>query len=124
MKFWDDDNNMDGIRAAYEVTLYANGEPATVEDAIVTLQKDQLEYVWENLLKNKLGEPIVYTVVESKIPSGYSASVTDEELKTVITNHHKPELPKTGDNNGPLAAGMGLLAILSGAVAILTRRRA
>ncbi|MDD5823978.1 MAG: Cna B-type domain-containing protein, partial [Firmicutes bacterium] len=98
-KNWNDDNNADGLRAYYQITLYANGEVADIDDAVVTLKADELGYRWSDLPKNdEYGNDIIYTVKETVVPTGYTSSTDngaigfDEETReATITNTHKPK---------------------------------
>ncbi len=97
-KIWDDNNNQDGIRDSYEVTLTgvieAQDEP--VYENTVTLTKDKTSYTWTNLAKYNNGKEIKYTVDETKVPTGYTKLVDG----TKITNTHTPEL--INNNTGEL----------------------
>ena len=84
-KVWDDNNNQDGKRAEYGVTLKANG---VVYGEEVKLKANQLSYTWENLPKYENGEEIVYTVEETTIPNGYSATYSEDTF--IITNKYTP----------------------------------
>ena len=97
-KIWNDNNNQDGIRDSYEVTLTgvieAQDEP--VYENTVTLTKDKTSYTWTNLAKYNNGKEIKYTVDETKVPTGYTKLVDG----TKITNTHTPEL--INNNTGEL----------------------
>ena len=97
-KIWNDNNNQDGIRDSYEVTLTgvieAQDEP--VYENTVTLTKDKTSYTWTNLAKYNNGKEIKYTVDETKVPTGYTKLVDE----TKITNTHTPEL--INNNTGEL----------------------
>lgn len=82
-KIWNDNNNQDGKRASYGVTLYADGVAYGEE---VTLDANITSYTWTNLPKYKEGKEIVYTVKETTVPSEYSAS----EDGFTITNTYTP----------------------------------
>jgi len=86
-KIWNDNNNQDGIRDSYEVTLTgvieAQDEP--VYENTVTLTKDKTSYTWTNLAKYNNGKEIKYTVDETKVPTGYTKLVDG----TKITNTHE-----------------------------------
>ena len=97
-KIWNDNNNQDGIRDSFEVTLTgvieAQDEP--VYENTVTLTKDKTSYTWTNLAKYNNGKEIKYTVDETKVPTGYTKLVDG----TKITNTHTPEL--INNNTGEL----------------------
>ena len=80
-KVWDDKSNQDGLRASYTVSLYADG----TEVSTVTLTKDQTQYTWNDQPLKNAGKTIVYTVGETVVPSGYTASVDGFTIK----NTHK-----------------------------------
>ncbi|MBQ0004693.1 MAG: Cna B-type domain-containing protein [Clostridiales bacterium] len=117
-KVWDDANNADKLRADYEVTLLANGEVANIDDAVVTLKPEEQEYKWENLpINDEFGNEIVYTIVETKVPSGYTSSTDKAPAEFVegvatITNKHVVTPKTSDDTNIPFSAGMLLSSIL------------
>ena len=82
-KEWVDDDDLDKLRGDYGVTLYANGEPYSEE---VILDKDTLEYTWDKLPYLKNGVPVVYSVVETTCPKGYTTHYNGYKL----TNVHEP----------------------------------
>lgn len=84
-KIWQDNNNQDGKRAEYGVTLKANGKPYGDE---VILNADTLTYKWENLPKYENGKEIKYTVEETKIPDEYKATYSEDTF--TITNTYTP----------------------------------
>ena len=54
---------------------------------------DELKYVWSNLPKYADGTLITYTVEETSVIDGYTATYNTETTgKTVITNTHTPEV--------------------------------
>ena len=81
-KIWDDDDDRDGLRNEYTVTLYKNG----VSYSTKTLPKESLTYIWTNLPEFENGVPNVWTVDETGVPDGYTKDVQDG----VITNSHDP----------------------------------
>lgn len=92
-KVWDDNNDQDGKRPeSIQVQLKANGIP--VGKQVTLSEKNNWNYVWKLLPKNKCGKPIVYTVEETKI-EGYEVEYvnTSDKKGTVctITNTHFPE---------------------------------
>ena len=95
-KIWSDNDDQDGIRATYGVTLYADG---TAVGSEVKLGKDVDTYTWKDLpVYQKGGKEITYTVVETTVPEGYTAStatgaaVVDADGKVAVTNTHTPEV--------------------------------
>ncbi|MCI6638972.1 MAG: Cna B-type domain-containing protein, partial [Lachnospiraceae bacterium] len=93
LKRWYDNENQDGKRPdSVEVQLYADGVPSGDP---VTLKSDgNWMYTWENLpMYENGGTMIAYTVQEiSKLPEGYSSSVTGSAKNGyVITNSYTPE---------------------------------
>ena len=92
-KVWADNNDQDGKRPeSIQVQLKANGIP--VGKQVTLSEKNNWNYVWKLLPKNKCGKPIVYTVEETKI-EGYEVEYvnTSDKKGTVctITNTHIPE---------------------------------
>ncbi|MDO4622854.1 MAG: Cna B-type domain-containing protein, partial [Eubacteriales bacterium] len=70
---WDDSGKEDK-RSDYGVTLYADGKAVGEE---VVLKADELSATWEKQPKyTESNEEIKYTVEETTVPSGYSASVS------------------------------------------------
>ena len=108
-KTWDDNNNQDGLRNSYKVTLLADGVKANVANAEVELDKDTLTYSWNDLPENEEGKTIVYTVEESSYPEGYTPTIeniatTDDTFAFSIKNTHVPytmsvTVTKTWDDN-------------------------
>ena len=81
-KVWDDKNNQDGIRpASITVSLLADGE--VVATAELTAD-NSWTYTFGGMDVYKAGVEIVYTVEETEVPDGYTASVDG----LVITNSH------------------------------------
>ena len=89
-KTWNDNNNQDGLRDEYTVTLTGT---ITVDDNIKTvytdkktLNPDELTYTWNNLSKYSDGKEITYTIDETKVPAGYTKNVDGYS----IINTHNP----------------------------------
>ena len=90
-KKWDDNNDQDGARTAYAVTLTGKVENKTVYTDTQTLNTETT-YTWSNLDKYSAGQEIEYTVDETKIPTDYEKQVTGSaETGFTITNTHEPE---------------------------------
>jgi len=83
-KKWDDDNDHDGLRDSYGITLYADGNPVGAE---VILTADNLTYTWTDLDAYADGKLISYTVKETTVPEGYASTVSG----FTIMNTHRPE---------------------------------
>ena len=86
-KIWEDNNNQDGKRASYEVTLTGKVDGEIVYENSKILQPNEIEYTWTNLDKYKNGQEIIYTVDETKVPEGYTKNVNGY----TITNTYVPE---------------------------------
>ena len=86
-KKWDDNENQDGLRTDYEVTLTGKIEDRVVFEDSQILKSDTLSYTWKDLLKFSEGQEIIYTVDETKVPEGYIKNVNGY----AITNTHVPE---------------------------------
>lgn len=91
-KIWDDNDNQDGLRDEYTVTLtgtiIVDGNIKTVYTNEKTLSPDELTYTWNNLAKYSDGKEITYTIDETKVPAGYTKNVDGYK----ITNIHTPEV--------------------------------
>ncbi len=91
-KIWDDNDNQDGLRDEYTVTLTGtitvDGNIKTVYTNEKTLNPDELTYTWNNLAKYSDGKEITYTIDETKVPAGYTKNVDGYK----ITNTHTPEV--------------------------------
>jgi hypothetical protein len=84
-KVWEDADNQDAIRPdAVFIQILANGE----DYQLVKLTGDDWTETITNLPKYSEGKEIVYTIVESEVPEGYSAVVDG----LTITNIHIPEV--------------------------------
>ncbi|MDD6815846.1 MAG: Cna B-type domain-containing protein [Firmicutes bacterium] len=92
-KSWQDNENKDGIRPdSVTVQLYADGK--VVEGKTVTLTGEtQWTGTFTGLPKYDAGREIVYSVAETEVPNGYTASVAYNDVtgSFVITNSHAPE---------------------------------
>ena len=97
-KTWNDNNDQDGIRPE---TITVN---LKVGDSVIatttTSEANNWKYEFTGLDKYEDGKEIVYTVEESAIPDGYTATVEGHN----ITNTHTPEKTevsgvKTWDDN-------------------------
>ena len=91
-KEWKDKENIYNTRTdSVTVSLKANGDDAKLENpditSTVTLSEDnEWEYTWTDLVKNKDGSPIDYTVVENEV-SGYSTDYeTTNDGKNININ--------------------------------------
>lgn len=118
-KVWNDADNQDGIRAkSVEVELKADGK---VIDTVTLNADNNWKHEWTGLAVNKgVGEEIVYTVDEQKVPAGYTKEVTGgmENGFTVINSHTPDVMPVSvtkvwddGDNQDgdrPAYAKVGL----------------
>ena len=82
-KVWDDNDNSEGMRSDYTVTLYRDGASYDT----VTLSPDVLSYTWYNLFTQEDGKSIVWSVEETKVPEGYTVE-TDNSNKgfSTLTN--------------------------------------
>lgn len=97
-KFWDDDNDSEGIRPdAIQAQLYADGKkvgkPVELDDA------NQWTYTWTNL-----DDQFTYTVKEVNVPNDYTVTIDNENHGNLLmTNTLTPEgeVPPGGDGNPP-----------------------
>ncbi|MCH4168458.1 MAG: Cna B-type domain-containing protein [Streptococcaceae bacterium] len=82
-KTWDDSNNQDGNRPeSISVNLLADGEQV---DSKTVTASDNWKYSFENLVKYKNGQEIVYTITENSV-AGYSTTTDGYDL----TNSYTP----------------------------------
>ncbi len=97
-KTWNDNDDQDGIRPdSITVNLLADGTKVAEQKATA---ENGWKYSFDNLAKNKNGQPIVYTVTEGAV-EGYSAESTGYD----IVNSHTPDVTavsgaKTWDDSG------------------------
>ncbi len=93
-KIWNDGNNADGIRPnSIQVDLYAGeGENRQKTDLSVILNSaNNWSSLFEKLTAFDIGgNRIVYSLEESVIPNGYTASVVQTGNSVTITNSHTP----------------------------------
>ncbi|WP_251713604.1 Cna B-type domain-containing protein [Lactococcus ileimucosae] len=101
-KYWEDNNNQDGLRPdSIQVQLYANGEKL---GEAVTLSKDsKWTYTWKSLSQKYEGKDILYTVKEITKVNGYETIINDSNKKNIIiTNKHhttKTDRKKSHNND-------------------------
>ncbi|MCD7804519.1 MAG: Cna B-type domain-containing protein [Oscillospiraceae bacterium] len=95
-KVWDDEDNRDGLREDYTVTLYKTVNGVETEVDSQTLPANTLTYTWKELptyeTVNGTQYEVSYTVEETGVPSGYTASdpIGDAATGFEITNSHTP----------------------------------
>ena len=94
LKVWNDRDNMEGNRPkSVSVTLYADGEKASVKDAVATLSEENgWTYTWTGLTEKKDGVPIGYTVMEEDLEGYIVEYFGDMTTGIVITNSFPPQL--------------------------------
>ena len=97
-KYWDDENNKDGIRPkTIKVQLYANGQKSG--DVVELSEANKWTYTFSNLPENSKGKAISYTVREVEVPQGYVVTETVQDGNSIVlTNSHKPTTPPTTQN--------------------------
>ncbi len=90
VKFWDDENNQDGIRPD-NVTIYLLANGVKVNETVLTLEKDW-RYTFEDLPVKSNGQVINYTIAELNI-TGYDSVIENRSANYwVVTNNHTPEV--------------------------------
>ncbi|WP_164514767.1 Cna B-type domain-containing protein [Bifidobacterium goeldii] len=92
-KKWNDANNQDNLRPQkIEVQLYANGVAVPGKKLAITPDTDgNWKGTFDNLPKYENGALITYTVQETKVPGGYTASTSGSAKDGItITNTHYP----------------------------------
>ena len=104
-KVWDDHNDQDGLRTDVTFKLVATADGAEVDwatlkaaslsgdqmddDGLVTLTgKKNESHTFTNLPAKYLGKAVVYTVLETTVPTGYV--VTYDQATLTVTNSHTP----------------------------------
>jgi serine-aspartate repeat-containing protein C/D/E len=124
-KHWNDSNNRDKLRPArIRVQLYANGEKAG--DAVTLSAENKWTKTWANLAQKKDGKPIRYTVKETGVGAGYTATVSDQDPgNIIITNSHTPKAiaPQTRDQSRAALYLSGVIASAAGLLALAMKRR-
>lgn len=95
-KVWDDNNNQDGKRQAvtFELETSIDGSTFTkVIDSAKTIGTGNDETAaWNGLpVKDRAGNGLMYRVVESGIPEGYTGEISGTDGSYTITNTHTPE---------------------------------
>ena len=122
-KYWDDNDDQDGIRPdSVNITLNATVEnsdgeeesitlPNTVESTITLNEGNSWTYTWSGLDKYKNGQEIKYTVAENNVDERYTVSIKSNNQTTAngyaytVTNSYTPatiDIPVTkvwNDNN-------------------------
>ncbi len=105
-KVWADNNNQDGLRTDVTLKLVATVDGVEVpwadlkaasatgdlmdDDGLVTLTgKINEGYTFENLPEKYLGKDVVYTVLETTVPAGYTVSYNQTTL--TVTNTYVPK---------------------------------
>ena len=112
-KVWNDNENQDGKRTAYEVTLTGKVGETVVYTNTQTLAVDQTAYTWTGIPKYSNGQEIVYTVDETKVPAGYVKNVEGY----TITNSYIPDetqitvYKKWSDNNNQYKTRPGSIKV-------------
>ncbi|MGI5887835.1 MAG: Cna B-type domain-containing protein [Oscillospiraceae bacterium] len=88
---WNDDSNQDGLRPdSVSVQLYADGVPSG--SAVVLSEANHWSYTWGEMEAYADGERITFTVEETDVPEGYTATVSGDSIAGfAITNTHVPE---------------------------------
>lgn len=126
LKVWDDSGHASGRPESITVQLLKNGK---VYDTVTLNSANSWRYTWDKLPKYDTdGSLIEWRVVETAV-GGYTVSVTQDGITTVITNTNKtnppapdkpsqPNLPQTGVLWWPAA----LLSVL-GVLLLLAARR-
>ena len=87
-KEWIDDNNRDGIRpTSVEIALLRNGVPM---DTVILSEANGWNHTWTDLdVHYGEGKTNIYTVVESSVPDGYTATISGTAATGyLVTNSH------------------------------------
>lgn len=113
IKVWDDSSYRLRPREI-EVELYCDG---VLHETVKLSQQNNWRYQWLQLDTRHS-----WSVVERKVPAGYTVTISSEGLTTVITNYRPadppsdPKLPQTGTVWWPvwLLVGLGMTLFLLG----------
>lgn len=123
LKVWDDSGHASGRPESITVQLLKNGK---VYDTVTLNKANNWRYTWDNLPKYDTdGSLIEWRIVETAV-GGYTVSITQNGITTVITNTNKtnppapdkpsqPNLPQTGVLWWPAAllTVLGVLLLLA-----------
>ncbi|MBR0092627.1 MAG: Cna B-type domain-containing protein [Lachnospiraceae bacterium] len=97
-KKWNDNDNQDGLRdnvTSIQLTLYADGVKTQITETVTTDVRGDWTHTFNNLTKYRDGGiPIVYSVEETTVPTGYTVTYTEGERaedEGTITNTHIPD---------------------------------
>ncbi|MBR1597910.1 MAG: Cna B-type domain-containing protein [Lachnospiraceae bacterium] len=99
-KIWDDNNDQDGKRKAFNAVLSAataDGDVTSRLTGVVTTQelnmKGNWTFTWTSLPKYIDGKEVTYSVTEPTPPDGYTLAGTSQDGNTfTLTNKHTPEV--------------------------------
>ena len=116
-KNWVDGNSKDRP-GSVTVQLYADGQACG--EPVTLTREDGWTYTWHVPAKAD-GRDIVYTVKETDVPKGYTATYSEDTL--TITNTLK-EIPATGDSSALwLYAGIFAASASAAAVFLIFRKK-
>ncbi len=113
-KVWKDDGNETKRPEEIMVQLLENGN---VVDTVVLNQKNNWEYVW-----NDLDSRSKWQIVEAKVPNGYTVTMAQEGNVFVLTNTYPRKQPPTLPQTGmlwwpvPILACAGLALLITGLI--------
>lgn len=93
-KEWKDDNDRDGLRPDSVSVQLVDADGTTYGDAQTLSNSNNWTYTWQNIPEYKNGNPIQYTVSETKV-DGYTTVTTpvkgdDGKWTVTIENTHEP----------------------------------
>ncbi len=92
-KYWDDQDNQDGLRPEFtRIRLTGSVDETVVLNTEATLDASGYwGYVFKNVPKKYDGKEIQYSVEETEVPAGYTVQVKKTDGDFIITNTHVPE---------------------------------
>ncbi|MBR2704193.1 MAG: Cna B-type domain-containing protein [Clostridia bacterium] len=90
-KMWDDNNNANSKRPeSCTVQLYSNNEK--YGETIELNEENNWEYTWSDLITERDGNEIIYTIKEINTAEGYTATVVEDGTNGfVITNKYSEQ---------------------------------
>ncbi|UUX33567.1 Cna B-type domain-containing protein [Fundicoccus culcitae] len=100
-KSWNDNQNQDGIRPAtirVQLVRVDNGIDTNIGEPVSISLATLWSHTWAGLPVNDNGVPIVYSVRELDVPTGYTVVLNDNDPGNVLINNNY--IPETRTING------------------------
>ncbi|MBR4014995.1 MAG: Cna B-type domain-containing protein [Anaerotignum sp.] len=94
MKIWDDKSDADSIRPAYITVELKDTDGVSYGE--MKLSAERLwSHTWNNLPIYKGSKKIVYEIVETGVPTGYTSTTTPMESGFILINSYTPQAAET-----------------------------